>query len=476
MSDEIIYEDATSLARQVRSQVRSSAEIVSAYYDRIEAVDPIVNAIPTRLERDEALRLAAQADAAVAEGADTGPLHGLPIAIKDAQPTAGMRTTMGSQIFADWVPNHDAELVRRVREAGAIVIGKTNLPEFGAGSHTFNPVFGTTRNPYDPTKSAGGSSGGAAAALASGMLPFADGSDLGGSLRNPGSFCNVVGFRPSVGRVAGAAQGPGWLARMAVSGPMGRSVADVGLLLSVLAGHDPGDPLSISEDPARFAAPFGPLASGLRLGWGGDLGFLPVEPEVLEVCAKAVAVFEQLGCDVDETCPDFRGAMDVFQVQRALTFAQSASMFEIVNPDWRSLAKDTVLWNVDKGLALSAAEVARSDVERNAVYRRVMEWFGDYDFLLLPAAQVLPFDVETEWPREVAGVAMETYIDWMEVCCVVSVTGLPAISIPAGFSASGLPAGLQIVGRPRADRAVLELAHAFEQATGFARTRPTFGA
>lgn len=473
MSEEIVYEDATTLAGQIRAKERSSAEVVSAFCDRIESVDGVVNAIPTRLEREAALALAREADRAVAAGEDLGPLHGLPIAIKDAQATAGMRTTMGSPVFADWVPDHDAELVRRVREAGAIVIGKTNLPEFGAGSHTFNPVFGVTRNPYDTTKSAGGSSGGAAAALASGMLPIADGSDLGGSLRNPASFCNVVGLRPSVGRVPDESPGPGWLARMTVSGPMGRSVGDVALLLSAISGYDAGDPLSIEEDPGALAVPLGAAPRGLRLGWGGDLGFLPVEPEILDVCASAAAIFEGLGATVEASSPDFRSTMPAFQVQRALAFAQTATMLEQVNPAWRSMVKDTVLWNVDQGLALEAEDVARSDAERAALYRRVMDWFTDHDFLLLPSAQVLPFDVETEWPREVAGVPMETYVDWMEVCCVVSLTGLPAISVPAGFSEGGLPIGLQIVGRPRADRALLEVAHAFEQATHVARARPS---
>lgn len=476
MSESLVYEDATTLVRRLRERDLSSVELMTAYYDRIDRIDPVVNAIPTRLDRDEALALARTADAKLATGEGVGPLHGLPIAIKDLQATAGMRTTMGSPLLERWVPAHDAQVVKRIREAGALIFGKTNTPEFGAGSHSFNPIFGTTRNPYDRTKTAGGSSGGAGAALASGLLPVADGSDLGGSLRNPGSFNNVVGFRPSVGRVPGDGQGMGWLGRLAVDGPMGRTVADAALLLSAIAGHDPGDPLSIDEDPARLAAPFREGPSTPRIGWGGDLGFLPVEHEVLEICEKTMGTLEALGAEVTETAPDFRGAMAAFQTQRALVFAQNVPLFAAANPDWRSVCKDTVVWNVDQGLALTSDEVARSDAERHALYRRVMTFFEDHDFLALPSAQVLPFDLETEWVREIEGVQMETYVDWMEVCCIVTLTGLPAISVPAGFSTEGLPVGLQLIGRPRADREVLALAQAFEQATGHGRIRPVFDA
>jgi amidase len=463
---ELAYLDGRELARRLARRELSAVELMAATLDRIEAIDPLLNAIPTLRPRADLLLEARRCDEALAAGAAPGPLHGIPHAVKDTALTKGLRTTMGSRILADFVPDSDALFVERLRAAGAIVIGKTNVPEFGAGSQTFNEVFGATRNPYDRSKTPGGSSGGAAAALAAGLLPFADGSDLGGSLRNPGSFNNVVGFRPSAGRVAENA--PAGL-RLAVTGGLARSVGDVAYLLSVMAGPDARDDLSCSLQPVDFGAPLTRDFSGSRIAWSPDLGMLPVEAAVTDVCDSARPVFEDMGCDVEAAQPDFAGANQVFQVLRARMFADG---FGGLLATSRALMKDTVVWNVEKGLALEPAEIAGAEQARAALADRVDDFLRDFEFLCLPVSQVQPFAVEEPWVREIAGVPMETYLDWMMSCALISLTGLPAISVPAGFSAEGLPVGLQIVGRRNADFDVLQLAHAFEQATGVGRRRP----
>ena len=454
------------IARRVRSRQVSAVEVMEAHLDRIARVDPVVNAIPTLRPREELLAEARRADDRLAQGDAVGALHGLPHAVKDLTLTNGLRTTMGSPIFAELVPKSDALFVERLRAAGAIVIGKTNVPEFGAGSQTFNPVFGPTRNPYDTKRTPGGSSGGAAVALACGMVPFADGSDLGGSLRNPGSFTNVVGFRPTIGRVP---ELPPFSGSMAVPGPMGRDVADVTHLLGVMAGPDPRDAPSTTLPPVDFGAPLERSFAGARVAFSEDLGLFPVEPEVRAVCRAAAAALTDLGCDVAEAHPDFRGAEDTFQVLRAQMFAEG---FGPLLEASRERMKDTVVWNIEKGLALTADEVARAREEHRALQARLDAFLEDHAFLCLPVSQVAPFPVEVEWPRAVAGVSMETYLDWMMTCAVITLTGLPAISVPAGFTPDGLPVGLQIVGRRHADFEVLQLAHAFEQATRYGARRP----
>jgi amidase len=349
-----------------------------------------------------------------------------------------------------------------------VVIGKTNTPEFGAGSQTFNDVFGRTANPYDVTKTCGGSSGGAAVALACGMVPIADGSDMGGSTRNPPSFCNVVGLRPSAGRI------PRWPTRdpwndLSVLGPLARNVADATLLLSALAGPDPKDPLSISDPGSIFEASLERDWRGARLAWSPDLGRFPVEREVLDVLEAALPVFSGLGCDVEPAHPDFEGADDIFQILRAHAFALGhAHELE----EHRDLMKDTVVWNIEKGLSLDARDLARAKIERGRLYERVRRFFENFDFLLLPVTQVAPFDIETDWVREIDGVQMETYVDWMKSCYYISVTGHPALSVPAGFTEDGLPVGIQIVGRYRGELDVLRLGHAFEGATNYGSTHP----
>jgi amidase len=464
---ELCFKSAVELARLVREREVSAREVLEAHLRQIERVNPRVNAVVT-LVADSAREQADRADEAQRRGAAVGPLHGLPIAIKDLVETKGIRTTFGSRIYRDYVPDADELLVERVKAAGAIVVGKTNTPEFGAGSQTFNEVFGETRNPWDVTKTCGGSSGGGAVALACRMLPIADGSDMGGSLRNPPSFCNVFGLRPSPGRVPDWPSSQPWQT-LSVPGPMARSAEDAALLLSVLAGPDPRAPLALDEPGDVFRGPLERSFRGVRVAWSRNLGRLPVEPRVSAVCDAARGAFADLGCAVEDAEPDFRDADEVFQTLRAWQFA--AAHEEHLRTH-RELLKDTIVWNAEQGLHLSGLDVARAEEKRGALYERVRRFLERYEFLLLPVSQVAPFPVEVRWVKEVAGVPMKTYIDWMASCYRITLTGLPAASVPAGFTPEGLPVGLQIVGRHHGDLDVLRLAHAFERATGFGQRRP----
>ena len=464
----LCFKDAVELARMIRQKEISAAEVMAAFIAQINRVNPKVNAICTFIGEEAALRAAKQADERLAKNEPLGVLHGLPIAVKDLVNTAGIRTTLGSPIYKDFVPTEDALMVQRMKAAGAIIIGKTNTPEFGAGSHTFNPVFGATRNPYDLTKSAGGSSGGAAAALATGMLPLADGSDLGGSLRNPASFNNVVGFRVSPGRVPAYPSENVW-GSLAVLGPMARTVADVALLLSAQAGPDARVPISLNDPGWMFTRPLERSFKNVRVAWSRNLGRYPVQPAINETCDKARSVFTALGCQVEDGEPDFRDADEIFQTLRAWGVAQSRG--EDLKRH-RALMKDTVIWNAEKGLKLTGLDVSRAEFKRTQLYHRVLAFLEKYEFLVLPVTQVAPFPVEWDWVHEINGQKMETYIDWMATCYAITLTGLPAISVPCGFTKEGLPVGLQIVGRHQQDFAVLQLAHAFEQATKFGKTRP----
>jgi len=381
--------------------------------------------------------------------------------------TKDLRTTRGSRIYADFIPDTDALYVERLRQAGAIVIGKTNVPEFGAGSQTFNEVFGATLNPYDLSKTCGGSSGGAAVALACGMVPLADGSDLGGSLRNPASFCNVVGFRPSPGRVPKLSSNA-W-STLSVNGPMARSVSDLAFLLSVLAGPDRRDPIALDDPGSTFLGSLDRTFHGTRIAWSQNLGRYPVAPIVNQVCNAARPVFEALGCEVSDGEPDFTGVDEIFQTLRAWSYAESRREDLAQH---RDLLKDTVIWNAEQGMNLTAREITAAETARTELYRRVTAYLEEYEFLILPVAQVPPFPVDVEWVREINGEQMETYIDWMGTVYAITCTGLPSISVPCGFTPDGLPIGLQIVGRHHRDFDVLQLAHAFEQQTQYARQRP----
>ncbi len=461
---DLCFQSAKKLARLIHARKLSATEVMRAFIERIERVNPKVNAIVTFLP-EQALK---EAKALDRKKGKKPLLAGLPIAYKDNVPTKGIRTTSGSPVYRDNVPAADHALVERLRAAGAITLGKTNLPEFAAGSHTFNPVFGVTRNPYDPSRSVGGSSGGAAAAVATGMLPFADGGDLGASLRNPGNFCNVVGFRPSPGRV------PHWPAlsawnTLSVLGPIARTVEDAAFLLSAMAGPDARAPVTISEPGSIFARPLKRSFRKVRVAWTKDFGGLPVEPAVTEVLEKQRKVFRDLGCVVEEACPDFTGAVEAFETLRAAGFVQNYA--ELVRTR-RAEVKDTVIWNVEQGLKLTPERIARAESLRTELYHRMRKFLERYDFLLGPVNQVVPFPVETEYPTEIAGVKMTNYLDWMKSCYFITVTSHPAISVPAGFTPEGLPVGLQIVGRYRDDFGVLQLAHAFERETQVFGRRP----
>ncbi len=468
-NSEICFMTATEMARRIRKKELSCREVMEAHLNQIERVNPIVNAIVTRIPAEQALGRADAADEALAQGKEIGPLHGLPMAHKDLVPTKDMRTTWGSPIYKDFVPDHDGLIVERLKKAGAITIGKTNTPEFGAGSQTFNPVFGETLNPYDTTKTCGGSSGGAAVSLACGMLPLADGSDMGGSLRNPANFCNIVGFRTSPGRVPLWPEMVAWFP-ISVEGPMARTVQDVALMLSTIAGPDPRSPIAIAEPGSLFTRPLERNFKNVRIAWSKDLGELPVDPRVTQVLESGRRVFTNLGCIVDEAQPDFSDADEIFKVWRAWNFELQ---YSALLKDHRKLIKDTVIWNVEQGQKLTGPQIGRAEVKRTELYQRVRQFLETYEYLICPVNQVPPFDINRRWIEEIDGVKMESYIDWMKSCYYITVTGLPAISVPCGFTPEGLPVGMQIVGRHNAEFSVLQLAHAFEQATEFWKQPPT---
>ncbi|MUL43151.1 amidase [Streptomonospora sp. PA3] len=465
---DITYRPARELARMLREREISAREVVEAHLERIEAVNPRVNAVVT-LCGERAMDEARAADEFLAGGGEPPPLHGLPVAHKDTHETAGVRTTFGSPVFAGNVPDRDELVVARIRAAGAITLGKTNTPEFAAGSHTFNPVFGLTRNPYDTGRSAGGSSGGAAAGLAAGMTALAEGSDMGGSLRNPAAFNNVVGLRPSPGRVPQHPAPLGWSA-LSVQGPLARDTADAALLLSVLAGPDPRSPIALEEPGSAFRLLPETDVRGLRLAWSPDLGgSAPCERAVADALEPALEVFAQLGCEVAEDAPDLSGADDVFRTLRAWQFEATLGGLLDRAREW---IKPSLVWNIEEGRKLSGADVARAELERTRIFHRVREFFERYDALLLPVSQVVPFDAGLEYPADIDGAQQQTYLDWMRSCYHITVTGCPALAVPGGFTPGGLPVGLQIVGPHHADRRVLRIGRAFEQATGHGRRRP----
>lgn len=465
---DICFLSARELTRRIRTRELSAREVTEAHLARIEAANPRVNAIVT-LTAEQAMREAAAADELLATGADPAPLHGLPVAHKDTHETAGVLTTWGSPLLADNVPSRDELVIERMRGAGTIMLGKTNVPEFAAGSHTFNPVFGVTRNPYDLSRSAGGSSGGAAAALACGMHPLAEGSDMGGSLRNPASFCNVVGLRPSPGRVPSWPGDAPW-ATMGVQGPMARTVADVALLLSVLAGPDPRSPIALETPGPAFGPPLDGDLTGLRVAWAPRLdGSIAVEREVLTTLEPAVKVFTELGCTIEEACPDLTGAEEVFRTFRAWQFELALGT---LLDRHRDRLRPSLARNIEEGRRLSGPDLGRATVLQTRLFHRTREFFERYDLLLAPVSQVLPFNADLEYPVAIDGEPVYAYLDWMRSAYLVSATGCPALSVPAGFTAGGLPVGLQVIGPHRADLPLLRAGYAFEQATGYGERRP----
>ncbi|MFO2463948.1 amidase [Pseudomonas sp. 15FMM2] len=470
----IVELDAIGLSRAIHARQVSCHEVMQAYLAQIERFNPAVNALVSLRAQEEVLAEARVRDIELDQGRSRGWMHGMPQAIKDLAPTQGLRTTMGSPLFVAQVPVEDAISVARVRASGAIIIGKSNVPEFGLGSQTYNSLFGTTGNAYDPSLAAGGSSGGAAVALALRMLPVADGSDMMGSLRNPAAFNNVFGLRPSLGRVPHGPAPELFVQQLATEGPMGRSVADVARLLSIQAGHDARAPLSLKDDPSVFGAPLARDFKGARLGWLGDYnGYLPMQDGVLRLCESALGDFTALGCEVQSCQPDFsmERLWHTWLVHRHW-LVQGALGAVYADPLKRPLLKPEAQWEVEGGLRLSAADVYQASLSRSDWYRALAKLFQRYDFLLLPTAQVFPFDARQTWPRVVAGQVMDTYHRWMEVVIGPTLAGLPSMSVPVGLNPQGLPMGLQIIGPAQADRAVLQLAYAHEQLTRWVRRYP----
>ncbi|MBQ1764287.1 MAG: amidase [Aquincola sp.] len=465
---------ATRLAQAIGRREVSCREVMVAYLAQIERLNPQANAIVSLQPAEQLLAEADARDAQLARGEPMGWLHGMPQAPKDLADVAGIRSTHGSLILQHHVPTQDAIVVERMRRAGAIFIGKTNTPEMGLGSHTYNRVFGTTRNAFDPRLSAGGSSGGAAVALALRMLPVADGSDMMGSLRNPAGWNNVFGLRPSFGRVPrGPAAPEQFLQQLGTEGPMGRTVADVAQLLAVQAGWDARSPLSLDTDVTPFSQPLDRDWRGARIGWLADYGgHLATEPGVLETCAQALKHFEAIGCHVEPVAPffDMERLWRTWLTLRGALVAHAQGAWH-ADPTKRALMKPEAVWEVENGLRLTAAEVMHASADRTAWYHALREQFERFDFLLLPSAQVFPFDATLDWPHEINGRAMDTYHRWMEMVIGGTLAGLPVLGMPAGFGPQGQPIGLQLMGPPRADLAVLQMGHAYEQASGCSGVR-----
>ncbi|MDO8434165.1 MAG: amidase [Candidatus Binatus sp.] len=470
---EIVRLDALALSSAIKSRRISCAEVMSAYLGHIERINPRVSAIVSMRGRDELMAEAKGRDAQIARGEYLGWMHGFPHAIKDLEQTSGIRTTLGSPLFKNFVPKSDTILVERIKRAGAIIIGKTNVPEFGLGSHTYNEVFGATLNAYDQSKTAGGSSGGAAVSLALRMLPVADGSDHAGSLRNPAAFNNVLGFRTSFGRVPSDVRDV-FMPSLSVHGPMARTAPDLAMLLSVIAGYDARAPYSVREDAAKFAQPLERDFKGARIAWLGDFrGYLPFDPGVLELCRSALKAFESLGCAVEEAIPDF----PIEQVWENWLKLRAWQVGAILGPLYRDVAKRPLIkpearWEVECALKVSAMEIADASAVRTVWYHSVNAMFEKFDFLIAPAGQVFPFDAAIHWPTEVGGRRMDTYHRWMEVMIPITMSGCPALCVPAGFNADGLPMGIQIVAPNHREMDCLRLAHAYEQATDWVSRRP----
>ena len=471
----IVIVDAVTLSRRIHARDWSCREVMHAYLQHIERFNPLVNAIVSPVDPDKLLMQADAHDQQLAGGNSLGWMHGFPQAIKDLTPTAGIVTTYGSAAFANSLPSRDAVMVQRMKANGAILIGKTNTPEFGLGSQTYNAVFGTTRNAYDVNLTSGGSSGGAAVALALRMLPVADGGDMMGSLRNPAAFNNVFGLRPSIGRVPMAPAPDVFTQQLLCAGPMARTVADLAMLLSVQAGFDDEVPTSLRDDPAQFTGSLQRDFAGTRIGWLGDFdGYLAMQPGVMTLCDNALQNFATIGCKIDAVRPNF-SLPRLWQAWLTLRHWAVANgpLGELYrSPNKRALMKPEAIWEVEAGLTLTAADIHHATVLRSAWYQALRVLFQTHDYLVLPSAQVFPFAADMHWPTTIDGKPMDTYHRWMEVVIGGTMSGCPVASVPAGFNDAGLPMGLQIIGKPQADLAVLQIAFAYEQATQWVQRRP----
>ncbi|MBA31756.1 MAG: amidase [Chloroflexi bacterium] len=466
MTEEINFLSTINQKKLLLSKQISCEELVNVHLDQIDKYNPLVNAIVT-LSNELAINQAKDID----NNSDklNGILAGLPVAVKDLEETSGIRTTFGSQIYADNIPNSDSLIVKKVKESGAIIIGKSNTPEFGAGSQTFNEVFWSTKNPYSLDKTCGGSSGGSAVALACGMVPLATGSDLGGSLRNPAAWSNIVGFRPSLGRVP-AYDDLGW-STLSTGGPMGRQVIDILLQLVAMSGYEKHSPSSFHDSTIRLENSLHRNFNGTKIAWAKNLNNRPIEPEIYDNFLKQKNIFETIGCKIIDDEPDLSESDQIFQAYRAYSYTLKHKEHIEKNAD---KVKETILWNYNQGKKMSAYDMAKAESLRTKLWGNIMKFFEKYDYLIMPVTSVPPFSVEKEYVDEINGVKLNTYLDWMWPCYTISVTGLPSISIPSGFTDSGLPIGLQIIGKPRKDFSVLELAQAYENITEFYKVKPNF--
>ena len=470
---DLCYTPAIKLREMIQARQISPVEVVTAFLERIDKINPAINAYCT-LVPEMALEAARKAESAVMKGGDTGPLTGIPVSIKDVTPVAGVRTTFGSKLYENFVPAEDDLVVERLKRAGAIIMGKTNTPEFAAGASTFNKIFGITRNPWDTDFTVGGSSGGAAASVAAGMGPLAQGNDLGGSLRTPASFCGVVGLRPSPGRVPWYPTELHW-DDLAVQGPIARTVGDIALMLESISGPDRRSPVSVSETNPKFIqAVKNPDVKNLKIAWSDNLNLIPVAKEVLDITRSAIEVFRGLGCEVVEDSPDFNGVEETALILRGLRFV-ALYQDQMDDPEFKRWVNPLVTGNIEQGLGYTVRDIARAERQRSVIWEKVNRFFNKYDLLLTPTMPVPPFPAEMQYPTEIDGKPMKHYIDWVWLTYAISVTGSPAISVPCGWNHQGLPIGLQIVGRYLAEDTVLRAAAAYELAAPWADKRPTLG-
>jgi len=473
-AEDLCFTPAVALRDMLRRKAVSPMELMQAFLERIDRVNPIINAYCT-LVPDMAMEAARKAESAIMRSAEVGLLAGLPVSIKDVVPTAGIRTTYGSKLYENLVPSEDALIVARLKEAGGIVLGKTNTPEFAAGASTFNKVFGITRNPWNADFTVGGSSGGAAAAVAAGIGPLAQGSDLGGSLRLPGSFCGVVGFRPSPGRVPKFPNELNW-DDLSVQGPIARTIPDTALFLDAMSGPDGRSPVSLPKEATSFLqAAQNPDARKLKIAWSDNLNLMPVDPVVLKEARKAIDVFRGLGSEVIEDCPDFSEARETALTLRGVRFVALYGEQYRSDPEFRRWVNPLVTGNIEQGLKLTVEEIARAHRQRSEIWNRTKGFFDKYDLLLTPTAPIPPFPAEVKFPTEIAGKPMENYLDWVMLTYAITITGHSAVSVPCGWTEKGLPIGLQIVGRHHGEAALLRAAAAFEQAAPWADKRPPLG-
>lgn len=466
----VVEMPAWELSRQVHSKQISCTEVMEAYLDHIDKVNPEVNAIVALQDREGLMKQAAEKDRLIESGRSDGWMHGFPQAIKDLEETKGIKTTFGCPVFKDYIPQADSLVVRRMKKAGSIIIGKTNIPEWGYGSQSYNNVYGTTGNPYDPSRTAGGSSGGTACALAMRMQPVADGSDFMGSLRNPAGWCNVYGFRPSWGRVPNDGLDQ-FMNTFAIRGPMARTVADLALLLSTLSGYDEFYPLSLADDtdlksltPQNVHEKLRSCQKGRKLAWLGDWdGYLPMEDGVLALCEETLATFPEFGITVEKIKPPYDPEAfwkEIWIPLRHLCAQALSPLYE--DKEKRKLLKPEILFEYEGSVGKDCSGVYSASVKRTDWYKTVLKVFETYDFIAVPTAQVFPFDKSIHWPKEIAGKKMDTYHRWMEVATHWTMSNSPVAAIPAGFSKKGLPMGIQVIGKPRSDFDLLQFAYAYE--------------